>query len=119
MKTIFSECIVDLPKALWVYANIEGMIEFAQDGIVSKTVLKAPDKEVSLFCMSTGQMLSSHTSSYPAIIHVLRGKGEITLAKKKYEASTNAWFYMPANLPHALLSTGNLVFLLTLFKGTE
>jgi quercetin dioxygenase-like cupin family protein len=119
MKTIFSECIVDLPKALWVYANIEGMIEFAQDGIVSKTVLKAPDKEVSLFCMSTGQMLSSHTSSYPAIIHVLRGKGEITLAKKKYEASTNAWFYMPANLPHALLSTDNLVFLLTLFKGTE
>jgi quercetin dioxygenase-like cupin family protein len=119
MKTIFSECIVDLPKALWVYANIEGMIEFAQDGIVSKTVLKAPDKEVSLFCMSTGQMLSSHTSSYPAIIHVLRGKGEITLAKKKYEASTNAWFYMPANLPHALLSIDNLVFLLTLFKGTE
>ena len=119
MKTIFSECIVDLPKALWVYANIEGMIEFAQDGIVSKTVLKAPDKEVSLFCMSTGQMLSSHTSSYPAIIHVLRGKGEITLAKKKYEASTNTWFYMPANLPHALLSTDNLVFLLTLFKGTE
>ncbi len=108
-----------MPKALWVYANIEGMIEFAQDGIVSKTVLKAPDKEVSLFCMSTGQMLSSHTSSYPAIIHVLRGKGEITLAKKKYEASTNAWFYMPANLPHALLSTDNLVFLLTLFKGTE
>jgi quercetin dioxygenase-like cupin family protein len=52
-------------------------------------------------------------------MHVLRGKGEITLAKKKYEAITNAWFYMPANLPHALLSTDNLVFLLTLFKGTE
>jgi quercetin dioxygenase-like cupin family protein len=63
--------------------NIESMIEFAQDGIVSKTILKKLDKEVSLFCMSTGQMLSSHTSSYPAIIHVLQGKGEITLAKKK------------------------------------
>jgi quercetin dioxygenase-like cupin family protein len=104
-------------KAQRVYANLENMIEFATDGIVSKTVLKAPDKEVSLFCMSTGQMLSSHTSSYPAIIHVLHGKGEITIAKKKYEATTNAWFYMPANLPHALLSTDNLVFLLTLFKG--
>jgi quercetin dioxygenase-like cupin family protein len=108
-----------LPKSTvqGVYANIENMIEFAKDGIVSKTVLKAPDKEVNLFCMSTGQMLSSHTSSYPAIVHVLRGKGEITLAKKKYEATTNAWFYMPANLSHALLSTDNLVFLLTLFKG--
>jgi quercetin dioxygenase-like cupin family protein len=94
------------------------MIEFAKDGIVSKTVLKAPDKEISLFCMSTGQMLSSHTSSYPAVIHVLRGRGEITLAKEKYDAKINDWFYMPANLPHALLSTENLVFLLTLFKGT-
>jgi quercetin dioxygenase-like cupin family protein len=106
------------PTLQGVYADIESVIEFAQDGIVSKTVLKASDKEISLFCMSTGQMLSSHTSSYPAIIHVLRGKGEITLAKKKYEAKINDWFYMPANLPHALLSTDNLVFLLTLFKGT-
>jgi len=95
------------------------MIEFAQDGIVSKTILKKLDEEVSLFCMSTGQMLSSHTSSYPAIIHVLQGKGEITLAKKKYEAKTNSWFFMPANLPHAVSSTENLVFLLTLFKGTK
>ena len=102
-----------------VYANLEGMIEFAKDGIVSKTVLKAPDKEISLFCMSTGQMLSSHMSSYPAIVHVLRGKGEITLAKKKYAAKINDWFYMPANLPHALHSTDNMVFLLTLFKETE
>lgn len=72
------------------HTNIESMIEFAQDGIISKTILKKFDKEVSLFCMSTGQMLSSHTSSYPAIIHVLQGKGEITLAKKKYEAKTNS-----------------------------
>ncbi len=104
-------------KLQGVHVDVEGMIEFAKDGIVSKTVLKATDKEISLFCMSTGQTLSSHTSSYPAIIHVLRGEGEVTLADKKYAAKTNDWFYMPAGLPHALLSTGNLVFLLTLFKG--
>jgi len=102
-----------------VYANLENIIEFARDGIVSKVVLKAADKEVSLFCMSSGQSLSSHTSSYPAIIHVLRGKGEVTLAKKKYEATTNAWFYLPANLPHAVEAIEDLVFLLTLFKGAK
>jgi len=102
-----------------VYVDLEEMIEFARDGIVSKTILKAMDKEVSLFCMSAGQMLSSHTSSFPAIIHVLQGKGEVTLANKKYEAKPNAWFYMPANLPHAIQATENLVFLLTLFKRTK
>jgi quercetin dioxygenase-like cupin family protein len=101
------------------HTNIESMIEFAQDGIVSKTILKKLDKEVSPFCMSTGQILSSHSSSYPAIIDVLQGKGEITIAKKKYAAKTNSWFFMPANLPQAVSSTENLVLLLTLFKGTK
>lgn len=98
------------------FVDLEGMIEFPRDGIVSKTVLKTTGKDVTLFCMSTGQLMSSHTSSYPAIIHVLQGKGEITLAKKKYEAKPNSWFYMPADTPHAIKATENLVFLLTLFK---
>jgi len=102
-----------------VYVNLESMVEFARHGIVSKTVLKAADKEVSLFCMSVGQLLSSHTSSYPAIIHVLRGKGEVTLAKQRYEATAHSWFYMPANLPHAVEAIEDLVFLLTLFKGKK
>lgn len=96
--------------------NLEDMIEFAKDGIVSKTLVKAVGGEVSLFCMSAGQTISTHRSSFPAIIHVLQGKGEVTLANKKYEARHNAWFYMPANLLHAIQATENLVFLLTLFK---
>jgi len=95
------ECVARLKGATaqGVYVGLEDMIEFARDGIVGKTVLKAIDKEVSLFCMSTGQSLSSHTSSFPAIIHMLQGRGEVTLANKKYEAKPNAWFYMPANFP--------------------
>ena len=107
------------PNRQGVYIGIEGMVEFAKDGIVSKALLRAPDKEVSLFCMTTGQMLSGHTSGYPAIIHVLKGEGEVTLGDKKYIAKVNDWFFMPANLLHALFSTDNLVFLLTLFKKAD
>jgi len=115
------ECVARLKEdsTQGIHIVLEDMIEFAKDGIVSKTILKAEDKEVSLFCMSAEQSLSSHTSSYPAIIHVLQGMGEVTLANKKYEAEPNAWFYMPANLPHAVHATQDLVFLLTLFKGTK
>jgi nitric oxide dioxygenase len=98
------------------FVDLESMIEFPKDGIVSKTILKKAGKDITLFCMSTGQLMSSHTASYPAIIHVLQGKGEVTLANKKYEAKPNAWFYMPPNLPHAIKATQNLVFLLILFK---
>ncbi len=99
--------------------NLEDMIEFAKDGIVSKTLVKGVGREVSLFCMSSGQSISTHRSSFPATIHVVHGKGEVMLANEKHQAGPNAWFYMPANLPHAVRATENLVFLLTLFKRTE
>jgi nitric oxide dioxygenase len=99
--------------------DLESMIEFAEDGIVSKTLVKTGGSEVSLFCMSAGQSISTHKSSFPAIIHVLHGSGDVTLANKTYQAKPNAWFYMPAQLPHAIEATANLVFLLVLFKRTE
>jgi quercetin dioxygenase-like cupin family protein len=99
-----------------VFKNLEDMIEFAKDGIVSKVVAEIEDNEVSLFCMATGQQLSTHSASFPAVIHILQGKGKITLGKEVYEAKPNSWISIPKNLPHAVKATENFVFLLTLFK---
>jgi len=102
-----------------VFKNLEDMIEFAKDGIVSKTVTEVEGNEISLFCMAAGQSLSTHSASFPVVIHVLQGKSEITLGKETYEASPNSLFSLPKNLPHAVRATENLVFLLTLFKGSS
>jgi len=99
-----------------MYIDLESLIEFAEDGIVSKTLVKTSGREISLFCMSAGQTISTHKSSFPATIHVIQGQGDITLGKKTYHAKPNAWFYMPAQLPHSIEATGNIVFLLVLFK---
>jgi nitric oxide dioxygenase len=99
-----------------MYVDLESMIEFAKDGIVSKTLIKTSGREVSLFCMSAGQTISTHKASYPAIIHVIQGQGVIASGNKTYHAKPNAWFYMPAQLPHSIEASGNIVFLLTLFK---
>jgi len=98
------------------YIDLESMIEFAKDGIVSKTLVKTSGREISLFCMSAGQTISTHKSSFPATIHVIQGQGDIALGNKTYHAKPNAWFFMPAQLPHSIEATGNIVFLLTLFK---
>ena len=99
--------------------DLESIVEFAKNGIVSKTLIKTKTTEVSLFCMSPWQSISTHKSSFPATIHVLCGNGVVTLADKNYQTKPNAWFYMPAQLPHAIEATENLVFLLTLFKQSE
>ena len=102
-----------------VSKNLENMIEFATDGIVSKIVAEVEGNEISLFCMAARQQLSTHSAGFPAIIHVLQGRGEITLDKETFVAKPNTWVAMPKNLPHAVKATENLVFLLTLFKGKK
>lgn len=99
--------------------NLETMIEFAKEGIVSKTFLDRPDLKMILFCMAKGQSLSEHTASMPASIHVIRGKAMIILEEKKYEAVPNTWIYMPAELKHAIDALEDFVFLLTLHKSIK
>ncbi len=96
--------------------ELGSLIEFAKDGIVSKTFLERPEVKMVLFCMSKGQMLSEHTSSMPAAIHTLRGNAIIKLGEEDHEASPGTWIYMPANTVHAITAEDDLVFLLTLFR---
>lgn len=96
--------------------DIESAIEFARDGIVSKTLLDASESKVVLFCMSSGQSLSEHTASMPATIHFLKGSGKIRLGEDEHETKEGLWVHMPAGQLHAIDAEEDMVFLLTLFR---
>ncbi len=98
--------------------ELDGMFEFAEDGIVSKTLVKKTGFEVGLYCMATGQALSEHTTVFHAIVHVVSGKGIFRMEGVDHPAVPGAWFYMPPNQVHAVSSEENLVFMLTVFRGS-
>ena len=99
--------------------NLSGMIEYATDGIVSKTVVDEPRVKVVLFSMSAGQSLSEHTASMPASIHVLEGDASILLGDARHESPPGTYIFMPANLNHAVDAVTDTVFLLHLHRGGE
>jgi len=102
----------------WV-GDLEEWVEFAKDGIVSKTVIDEPRTKVVLFAMVPGQSLSEHTAGMPAAIHVLRGRASVLLGGDRHQVAPGTYIYMPANLSHAVDAEEELVFLLTLFRGAE
>jgi quercetin dioxygenase-like cupin family protein len=102
-----------------VVKDLDSMIEFAKDGIVSKTFLERQEFKMVLFCMTKGQALSEHTASMPAAIHVLRGKAVIHLDETAHDCKPGSWIYMPKEQKHAVDATEDLVFLLTLFRGPQ
>ena len=99
-----------------VVADLEAMVQIAESGIVSKSIVENDHHKIILFCFAPGQELSEHTASVPAVIHVLRGKGTVKLGGTVHETGAGQLYYMPANLKHAVVAEEELVFLLTMFR---
>ena len=90
--------------------------QFAPNGIVSRTLLRTPVARVVLFGFSEGQELTEHTSTQHALVEVLSGECEFSLAGKPHNLKAGDFLHMPPNLPHAVKATKQFSMLLTLFK---
>jgi quercetin dioxygenase-like cupin family protein len=90
--------------------------KFAENGIVSRTLLRTPNGRVVLFGFAQGQELSEHTSTQFAIVQILSGECQFSLGGKAHNVKGGDFVYMPPNLPHALKATTQFSMLLTLFK---
>ncbi|MGC8762701.1 MAG: cupin domain-containing protein [Acidobacteriota bacterium] len=92
-------------------------VQFAERGIVSKTLHDSAALKVVLFCFEPGQALSEHTAPFEAVIQVVQGKGKLRLGEEEYEGRPGSLFVMPAGLRHAVAAEERLVFLLTMVRA--
>ncbi len=90
--------------------------QFAPNGIVSRTLLRTANSRVMLFGFAVGQELTEHTSRQHALVQVLSGECDFSLAGEEHKLKTGDLLYMPPNLPHALKATTKFSMLLTLSK---
>lgn len=87
-----------------------------ENTIVSRTFLDGENTKGILFGFASGQELSEHTASRPAILHFLSGEAEVTLGDDRSVAGPGTWVYMPAHLPHSILARTQVVMLLLLVR---
>ncbi len=92
--------------------------QFASNGIVSRTLLRTESLRVVLFGFAEGQELTEHTSTQHALVQILSGECEFSLAGEAHKLKTGDFLYMQPNLPHAVKATQQFSMLLTLSKPT-
>ena len=90
--------------------------KFAPNGIVSRTILRTANSRVVLFGFAEGQELTEHTSTQHAVIQILSGECEFSIAGKPSLVKAGDLIYMPPNLPHAVKATTPFSMLLTFSK---
>jgi quercetin dioxygenase-like cupin family protein len=97
--------------------SFNGSIEYADGGIVSKTVLKKQSGNISLFSFTKGEALSEHTAPFDALIQVVDGKGEIIIGGNSFLLSSGESIIMPANISHAVKAIENFKMVLTMIRS--
>ncbi len=79
--------------------------QFSEAGIVSRALHDQAGVRVTLFAFAAGQELTEHTSTARALVQVLSGACEFTLAGKKTPLRAGDLLHMPPGLPHAVVAT--------------
>jgi quercetin dioxygenase-like cupin family protein len=93
--------------------------QFAANGIVSRTLLRTAHSRTVLFGFAEGQELTEHTSTQHALIQILSGDCEFSIAGDPQNVKTGDFLYLPPGMPHAVKAATQFSMLLTLTKPGE
>ncbi len=98
-------------------SNLEGLIEYQEGSVVSRTIIDKTAGTVTLFAFDEKQGLSEHTAPYDAMVYVLEGEVDVIISGKPVTVKQGEMTIMPANEPHALTAKTRFKMLLTMIKS--
>lgn len=98
-------------------ANLAELIEYSNEAIVSKTLIKKDTGTVTLFAFDKGQGLSEHKAPFNAMVQVVDGVGSVFIDKVEYIVGQGEFVIMPANISHSLDAKERFKMLLTMIKS--
>lgn len=98
--------------------KIGSLAEYNSDSVVSREIIKKDIGTVTIFAFDKGQGLSEHSAPFDAMVQIVDGEAEITLAGEPHTVSKGEILIMPANVPHALQAVnGPYKMILTMIKS--
>jgi len=106
-----------LESCLAKSAVLAELIDYADDSIVSKTIIDKSVGTITLFAFDAGQKLSEHTVPYDAVVQVLDGTAEVTIGGRHISVSAGRLIIMPADVPHAVAAGERFKMLLTMIRA--
>ena len=98
-------------------ANLNDLIGYQEGAVVSRTLIDKKAGTVTLFAFDEGQGLSEHTAPYDAMVFLVDGEADISIAGKVNRVKMGEVIIMPANKPHALIAVSRFKMLLIMVKA--
>lgn len=91
-------------------------IQYQQQSIVSRQIVKKPNGNITLFAFDKDQSLSEHTSPFEALVNIIEGSMNITIGGNPFTVEEGEIILLPPSIPHGLIALQKTKLLLTMIK---
>jgi len=91
-------------------------IVYAENSVVSKTIIKKETGTITLFAFDKGQGLSPHIAPFDALVQIADGECVFYICEKKYPMKTGDCIILPAGEIHSVEAMTPFKMLLTMIK---
>jgi quercetin dioxygenase-like cupin family protein len=92
------------------------LVQYQTGTVVSRTLVKKPAGTVTVFAFDANEGLSEHTAPFDALVFVLDGEAEISIAGAAYRVRAGEMLRLPANRPHAVRAVQRFKMLLVMIR---
>jgi quercetin dioxygenase-like cupin family protein len=103
---------VDLDTA----SSLAELVQYQAGAVVSRTVIKRNAGTVTAFAFDEGEGLSEHTAAFDALVIMVVGTAEITVAGLPQRVTAGDLLRLPAGRPHALHALTPFKMLLVMIR---
>lgn len=97
--------------------SLASLVSYQPGSVVSRTLIDRKAGTVTLFAFDEGEGLSEHTAPYDALLHLLEGEAEVTIAGNKSHLELGHVIILPAGSPHAVRASKRFKMLLTMIRS--
>ena len=98
-------------------SNMQELVAYQDGSIVSKELIRKPTGTATLFAFDQDQGLSEHTAPFDALVYILDGEAEITIAGEPHLLQAGDMILMPGGKPHALKAVKRFKMMLVMIRS--
>lgn len=106
----------DTSNLIGVVLNMKDIVSYQPGSVVSRTLIDKNVGTVTVFTFDSGQGLSEHTAPFDALVQIIDGTADITIAGAVHTVREGEMIIMPANKPHSLKANPQFKMLLIMIR---
>ncbi|MFA5367136.1 MAG: cupin domain-containing protein [Dehalococcoidia bacterium] len=97
--------------------KLADLVDYQDGSVVSREIISGKTGTVTLFAFDEGQGLSEHTAPFDALVYLIDGEADITIAGKTLRLNGGELVIMPAGKTHALKATRRFKMMLVMIRS--